>query len=166
LGSLVVVSFVSQILDQAGRVASKGRRLTIADLLPHGLTTLTAATASKQVVVELVVSSRVCTIKDSRRGSFEANNDGLVLGVCEDMAAQTIILPSKVLGVVEASSDIDPVTSVRLDNVGVGSHTGKTENGLLVGNVWGVYVVHGPGRGGQRDGLSTHLASFQQAIDC
>jgi hypothetical protein len=160
------VSFVSQILDQTGRVASEGGRLTIADLFPHGLTTLAAATASKQVVVELVVSSRVCTIKDSRRGSLEADNNSLVLGICEDVAAQTVILPSKVFGVVETSSDIDPVTGVGLDYVGIRSHARKTEDGLLVGNVWGVYIVHGPGRRGQRDGLSTHLASFQQAIDC
>ena len=81
------------------------------------------------------------------------------------MAAQAVSLPAKVFGVVEAASDINPVTSVGLEDVGVGSHTGKTKDGLLVSDVWGIYRIHGPGGGGQGDSLSTHLTSFQQAID-
>lgn len=114
-------------------------------MLPGSPTTLAAATASKQVVVELVVTSGVGTVEDSRRGSLETNDDSLVLGIGEDVAAQTISLPSKVFGIVEASSDINPVTSMGLQDVGVGSHTGKTKDSLLVSDVWGVYVIHGPG---------------------
>jgi hypothetical protein len=112
------------------------------------LTALTAATASKQVIIELVVSGRVCTIKDSRRGSLQADDNSLVFSISEDVAAQAVTLPSKVFGVVKASSNVDPVTSMWFENVGVGSHTGKTQDSLLVGDVWAVYVIHGPSRGG------------------
>lgn len=60
------MSLVSQILDQTRRVASVGRRLTVADLLPQRLAALTAATASEEIVVQLVVASSIRTVKDSR----------------------------------------------------------------------------------------------------
>lgn len=65
LGCLVIVTPLAQILDQAGRVAGVGRSLTVAYLLPEILTTLSATTASEEIIVELVVARCICAVKNS-----------------------------------------------------------------------------------------------------
>lgn len=161
LSSMVVVGLVSQSFHQTGRVAGVGRRLAITDVLPCQLTTLTAAAAPEQVVVKLVVAGRIRAIKNGGRCSFEPNDDSLVLGVGKDVASQAIALPAKIFSVVEASTNFNPVAGVWLDDIGIRSHASERHDRLLVSNVWTVYVIYSPGRGRQRNSLSTHLAGFE-----
>jgi hypothetical protein len=81
------------------------------------------------------------------------------------VAAEAVALPAKVVRVIEASSNINPVTGVWLGDIGVGGHAGKTEDCLLVGDVWAGNVIYSPSRSRQRDGFTTHLTSLQQAVD-
>jgi hypothetical protein len=63
LGSVVVAVLLAQCSNETGRVAGVGRRLTVADLSPQILPTLTAAAAEEQVVIDLVICSRLGPIK-------------------------------------------------------------------------------------------------------
>lgn len=81
------------------------------------------------------------------------------------MAAKAVALPAKVFSIVEASSYINPVTSVWLDDIGIGSHASKAEYCLLVGDVGTVYFIHSPSRRRQGNGFSPHPPSFQETVD-
>jgi hypothetical protein len=67
LSSIVVAVLLTQGRDQTCRVASVGRGLAIADLSPQVLAALTAAAAEEEVVVDLVVCSRLGTVEHGWR---------------------------------------------------------------------------------------------------
>ena len=166
LSSCVVMTLFPQVFDQTCRIARVRRRLAVADLLPEVLPTLAATTAPEEVVVHLVIARRIRTIKYSGRGSLQADDDRLVLGVCKDVASQTIVLPAKIFRVVETASNILPFASVGFLDICVRGHARETDDRLLVGDIGSGYVVYGPGRWRQRDSLASQSASLQETIYC
>jgi hypothetical protein len=90
LCSVVVAVLLAKGSDETGRVAGEGRGLTVADLSPQVLAALTAAAAEEQVVVDLVVCSRLGAVEHGGRRALQAYDDGRVLGVGEDVASQTV----------------------------------------------------------------------------
>ncbi len=70
LGSPIVVALLIQRLPHTSRIASISIAFAIADLLPRPVPALTATAGGEEVVVQLVVSSRVCTVKDSHGCAF------------------------------------------------------------------------------------------------
>jgi hypothetical protein len=63
LCSVVVVVLLAEGGNKTGRVAGVGRSLTVADLAPKILPALAAAAAEEQVVVDLIVGSRVRAVE-------------------------------------------------------------------------------------------------------
>jgi hypothetical protein len=98
LGGVVISVLRAQGSDEAGRVARIGRRLAVADLAPQVLAALAAAAAEEEVVVDLVVGRCLGAVEHGRRGALEADDNGRVLRVGEDVPAQPVRLPAKVLG--------------------------------------------------------------------
>lgn len=90
LSSVIVSVLLAKGRDEAGGVAGEGRGLTVADLSPQVLPALAAAAAEKQIVVDLVVCSRLGTIEHGGRCTLQAYDDCRVLGISEDVASQTV----------------------------------------------------------------------------
>lgn len=66
LGGVVVSILVSKGMSNAGRVAFVRRRLAFADLLPSVLTSLTAAAAEEEIVIDFVVGGCFRPIEHGR----------------------------------------------------------------------------------------------------
>ena len=156
LGSIVVPVLRPQSRDETGRVAFVGRGLTVANLSPEELSALSAAAAEEEIVVDLVVGSRLRTIEDSRRCSFQAYDNGGVLRVGKDVSAQAVRLPAKVFGVVVSVPHVFPFSSMRFEYVRVRCHTSKAYDGLFVGYVGSRDLVDGPVLGSQLHGFPAH----------
>lgn len=101
--SPIVVALCLERLDEASRVALIGPCHAVADLLPQILSALATAARSKQVVIELVVACGIGTIEYSRRSSFETDYNSGVGLIGKDVPTQTIGLPAKIIGIVEAA---------------------------------------------------------------
>lgn len=87
LCSVVIPILVPQRLGHTGRVALVRARLAVAHLMPCILPALSTATTEEQVIVDLVVCSRVCPIKDSWSGALDPDHDRLILCIGKDMPA-------------------------------------------------------------------------------
>ena len=128
LYSPVVMALLSERLDQASVVASICRCHTIADLFPQILPALPTTARTKQIVVQLIVSCCLCSVKDSHGGSFQSYDNSLIRLIGENMSPQTVLLPSKVIGIVEATANILPFTGPWFRNVRICSHLCKCED--------------------------------------
>lgn len=85
-GSGIIAGLVFQCLDHTCRVASVGACLTVTDLSPKILATLSTTTAEEEIVVQLVPSSRAISIKYCWRSALEADDDRSVARVGEDVS--------------------------------------------------------------------------------
>lgn len=114
LGCIVVAVLLAQSCDQTSRVAGVGLGLTVANLSPQILAALPTAAAEKEVVVNFIVGGRLGSVKHGRRGALQADDHRRVLGIGKYVPSQPIRLPTKILCVVEATTDIFPLASIWL----------------------------------------------------
>jgi hypothetical protein len=117
LGGVVVTIFASEGMGHARSVAFEGRRLALAYLFPVVLTALATATAEEEIVIDLVVCCGIGAVKDRRRRAFDADNDGHVVLVRKDVATKTVVVPAKIIGIVEAVSNRCPLRVVIVEYV-------------------------------------------------
>jgi hypothetical protein len=75
----IVSIFIFQCLDCACIVAGVGRGLTVTDLPPGILSSLTTTATEKQIVIEFVIRSCLSAVKQGTRGSLDGNNNCAVV---------------------------------------------------------------------------------------
>lgn len=141
----VIMALLPQALDQAGRVASVRVGHAIADLLPAVRSSLATATRAEQIVVQLIITSSLCAIKDGHGCTLQAYDNSPVILVRKDVAAQAILLPAKVFGIVESTSHLLPLSRASLVRICVVCHLGKTDDRLFVCNVRTRHLILRPG---------------------
>lgn len=108
-GTVVVVVLLLQALGKTGRVAGITARLAVAYWgIQIGLA-LTTATAEEKIVIFPVAATRAGTAKEGQGCALDADDDGLVDFICEDVTSQTVGLPAKVIGIIEAMADWIPL---------------------------------------------------------
>lgn len=165
LRGVVIAILLPQCSNQTCRVAGVCCSLTVANLPPEVLATLTAATAEEQIVVDLVIRGRLGAVEHGRRGALQSYDDRRVLRIGEDVSTQTVCLPPKIFGVVEASIDIFPVPSPGLQYVGVRGHAREAEHRLSIGHIWPRQLVDGPVLGSQLHRLPSQSSVVKYAVD-
>lgn len=161
----VVMTLLTQALDQACRVAGVCVGHAVANLLPAILSSLATTTRSEQVVVQLIIACSLGTIEDRHRRALEANHNCAVVFVRKDVSAQAVLLPTKVFGIIEASAHFLPFSSTVLVRVSVVCHPREAQDRLFIGDVWSCYFVVRPGRRRQSRSFSMNLSIFEQGID-
>lgn len=124
LTGVVIGAFLAESLSDAGGIALIGIELAITDLVGEEVCALTTAAAEQEIVVVLVLCSGARAIEDGGGGSFETDDNGTILGVGKNVAAQAVILPTKVLSVVEAAVYVFPISSIWLLNICIGRDVG------------------------------------------
>jgi hypothetical protein len=87
LRGVVIPVFVPECFGHARRVASICGGLALADCLPTVVTALTTAAAEEEIIVDLIVRSRLRAVKHRRRCAFNAYDDRPVLCIRKDMTA-------------------------------------------------------------------------------
>ena len=160
----VVVTLLANALDKAGRVAGVGISHAIADLLPAIMSALGAATRAEQIVIQFVVAGGLCAIEDGHRGALQTNDNRLILLVRKDVTAQAVLLPAKVFGVVESTSDILPLSCTILVRVCIVRHPCEAQDCLFIRYVWTGYLVVRPGGRWQCRSFSVDGGMIEQAI--
>jgi len=107
-GSVVPI-FLREFLCQTRRVAFVGVCPTATDLsVPIRIWPLGGtAAAEKEVVIQAVVAAPFVARVDG--GAFECDDDGVVGGIGEDMASETVGLPAEGVGTIEVGGAVQPV---------------------------------------------------------
>jgi hypothetical protein len=165
LGCVVVMRLLVQSLPDASGIAGIAIALAIADLLPSVMPSLTTTTRTKQVVVQFIISSRVSPIEDGHRCALQPDDNGAVLLVCKDMSSQSVLFPTKVIGIVESTLDILPIASIWFFGVCVLGHLRKRNHCCLVCVVWPADLINSPRRGWQSHGVTVVASIIQQSVD-
>jgi hypothetical protein len=142
----VVVTLLAEALDKTCRVAGVGVCHAVADLLPFPRSTLAAAARSEEVVVQFVVTGGVRTVEDGHGCSFQTDDNSLVGLVREDVPSQSVLLPAKIFGIVEAASNLLPLSCTMLVCVCVVCHPREAQDRLFIGNVRTRYLIIRPCR--------------------
>jgi len=142
----IVVALLAEAFDKAGRVAGVGVCHAIADLLPFPGSALATTARSEEIVIQFVVASGFCAVKDGHGRSFQTDDDRLVGLVREDVSTQSILLPAKVFSIVEATSNLLPLSCTMLMCVCVVRHPREAQDRLFVGDIWTRYLVIRPCR--------------------
>lgn len=76
--------------------------------MPQHTTPLRATTAKEQIIVYLIIGGCFGAVKDRGGSSLQADDDGAVCCIGEDVPAQAVGLPAEVFGVVEAMAYFGP----------------------------------------------------------
>jgi len=96
-GVVVVRVLGAQLIFETGQRAAVRRGVAIADCFPRIRNTGTA-TGEEQIVVYFVTCRSLAAAKQDRAGALEGDDDSGVCRVDKDVAAQTVLLPAKVVG--------------------------------------------------------------------
>lgn len=163
-GGEVVVALLSEALDETSRVASISVCHAIAHLLPSVRPTLATAAGAEEIVVQLVVACRFRTIKDSHRGALQTDHDCAIVLVREDMPSQTILLPAKVLSIIEAASNLLPLPCTMLMRISVVCHPRETQHRLFIRNIRPSYLIIRPSRRRQSCSLAMYFRMFKKSV--
>ena len=161
----IVVTLLAQRLHQTGVVASVGRAAsTVAYYLPRPWPTLPAAAGAEEVVIKLVVASGIGAIEYSWRSTlfgvrilpahsmaipipsgmrscpngrrtFQAYHHRRVCLIREDVSAESILLPTKIVGVIKTTLHWLPVSVLGREDVGIRSHLCECQDCALVTDV-------------------------------
>lgn len=159
------MALLPQGLNETCLITSESGSLTATHLFPHVIAALGATAGTKQVVVQLIVSSRFRTIENRGRCPFEPDHDSAVVFRSENMAAQAIILPPKIISIVEATSYILPFAGKGFLNVRIRRHPGQGYDSGFFCGIWPSDAVYRPCRRRKRDCLSMYPGIVQQLID-
>jgi hypothetical protein len=135
--------------------------VAIADLTPEILATLGTTATEEQIVIEFVTGGCSISVEDSRRGTLQTDNDGLITLIGEDMTSQAIPLPTKSGRSVVSLANILPVSFTWYFCICVCCHYGKIEDCSFVRDVGPSNLIHRPVRGIQ-DSWRTCIASILQ----
>lgn len=142
----VVVALLAKTLDKAGRVAGVGIGHAIADLFPAIMSALGTATRAKQIVVQFIVAGGFCAVEDGHRGALQTNDNRLILLVRKDVTTQAVLLPAKVFGVVESTSNVLPLSCTILVRVCIIRHSCEAQDRLFIRYIRPGYLVIRPSR--------------------
>ena len=138
---------VHQRLTDARVVAGVRPRRAVADLAPGPLALLAAATAEEEVIVDLIVRRSPRAVPDGRRRALDADDDGRVVLVGEDVAPEAVVLPAKVVLALPLGPDVVPAAPALGVDVGVGRHERHREDRPLVRDIRCRHLVERPGVG-------------------
>jgi hypothetical protein len=120
----VVSILVSKRSLEAGLVASIGAQVAVASLSLSPWTSSSTTTPEKQIVVFLVISCCLSSIKNGYAGAFNGHDDGRVAGICKDVSPESILLPPEAGRMIEYLSNIPPFSCAWLDDIGIGRDCG------------------------------------------
>jgi hypothetical protein len=90
--------------------------------MPGPLALLSTAATEEEVVIDLVISRGSFAIKNGSRRSLQADDDGRVCVVGENMSTKAVTLPSEIGTSIPPRPDILPVSISVALNISVGSH--------------------------------------------
>ena len=138
-------------------VAGIGRVHAVTHLFVRDGSILCTTTGSEEIVVQFVVAGGFGSIEQRHRSTLQSNDDRLVCLIGEDVPTQSIVIPTKVVGVIESTPNVIPVTLPRLRVVRICSHFRHGQNRLLVCVVRACDLIDTPSRRRQRHSRSVFL---------